>query len=137
MSILGNKTVGFGNTVPMMAGNGKYGVWNVLEEGFVKNTPYDADPNRVIEIYDDMIMTTSSAAKVRKLRAVEKLTKKSNKAPIVRERSGAKLETATKIWNDRPENATVGDLIKIARKLMPEVSAANFRFLFDKLAGKR
>lgn len=134
--ILGTLKSGFGNTVPMMGTTGRWGVWNVLEEKFVNKT-WAEDAESAIIAFDDETMARINGKKAPKAVGVKVAAKKSNKAPIVRERNGEKLETAKKILSDAPENAKVGDLIKIARKQMPDVSAANFRFLFDKLQGRR
>lgn len=132
--ILGTKTAGFCNTVPMMGSNGKYGVWDVTENNFVKSTPWDYNQDRVIEMYDDMVMAKASGKKIPK--AVKVATKAPVKrAPIVRERGGDKLALVQKIVADAPDTMTVGDLIKLCIKQMPLVSAANFRYLIGKVRG--
>jgi len=126
--VLGNAKVGFCNTVPMFSETKKaYGVWNVEANDFVKNTPWDDSAERVIELYDDMVMLKASAPKVEK---AEKKTK------IVRERGGEKAAVAKQIVEKYPDLKT-SDKINWCNRTLPGVSNANWRFLIDKLEGRR
>lgn len=123
--ILGTPAAGFGNTVPMMGSNGKYGVWNVLENNWAANTPWDLDQNKVIELYDDMVMSKKSL-KVRSSAA------KKNGKKIVRERGGEKATIVAEVLAKNP-GRSVPRLIIFCAARAPEVSDANWRYLITKV----
>jgi hypothetical protein len=135
--IFGTKSAGFANTVPMIGSSGKYGVFDQTKGEFVANTPWHVDADKVIEMFDDMTMAAVAKAAGKKAPKKTKTVAEPAAAPkIVRERNGDKAAVAKEMFETYPGMKTSKVIAYCAAK-MPEVSAANWRFLINKLEGKR